>query len=118
MSVDDDAIELDAIELDADDLEEVDDDGSGGTSKIQTFARGGEHQDLEMKRPVNTTGTGATRCKTFHSKLRVDALEFLDDQVNKWLDDHPDYEVKFVTTSMGILTGKTKEEALFMNVWV
>lgn len=117
MSVEEDPIELDdAIELDADDLEEV--DGDPGPSKIQTFARGGEHQDMEMKRAVNADGTGATRCKTFHSKLRVDALEFLDDQVNQWLDDHPEYEVKFVTTTIGVLTGKAKEEALFMNVWV
>ncbi len=117
MSVEEDPIELDdAIDLDADDLEEV--DSEGGSSKIQTFARGGEHQDMEMKRAVNSDGTGATRCKTFHSKLRVDALEFLDDQVNQWLDAHPEYEVKFVTTTIGVLTGKMKEEALFMNVWV
>jgi len=105
--------ELDAIPLDAVDLDE-----NESESKIRTFGGGGEKVAQKWKRAPNTTGTGATHVKTFYAKLRVDALEFLDDQVNAWLDENPEFEVKFVTTTVGELAGKTKEAALFLNVWV
>jgi hypothetical protein len=34
-------------------------------------------------------------------KLTGESLEFLDKQINDWLDAHPQFEVKFVTTSVG-----------------
>ena len=89
-----------------------------GSTKITQF--GGqrlvhaEHWD----RTPNVTGTGAIHVKTFVSKLRLDAVEHLDSQVNEWLDAHPEYEVKFVTTCVGSLVGKNTEEAMFMSVWV
>lgn len=114
----DDPIPLDDDADDALELLDTGDEGDAGSSKIQSFARKAAVAAHDWKRGVNTTGTGATRMKTFHAKLRVDALEFLDEQVNAWLDEHPEYEVKLVTTTIGVLTGKMKEEALFMNVWV
>lgn len=75
-------------------------------------------QTKTWKRQPNADGTGATHVRTFVSKMRLDAIEHLDEQINDWLDEHPELEVKFVTTSHGILTGKTKEEALFVSVWV
>lgn len=88
--------------------------------KIRTFeqrlGRGG-HETM-WKRQPNVTGTGAIHVKSFHCKLTGDSLEFLDSQVNEWLDEHPEYEVKMVTTSIGEWTGKLKEPALIINVWV
>jgi len=69
-------------------------------------------------RTPNTTGTGAIHVKTFHSKLTDDALVYMDQCVNEWLDGHPQYEVKFVNTSVGVLTGKTKEPHLICQLWV
>jgi hypothetical protein len=71
-----------------------------------------------ITRRLNITGKGATRCKTFIAKLRPDAIDNLDRQVNAWLEAHPDYEVKLVTTAIGELMAKTKEPALFMTVFV
>ena len=100
------------------------DDSSVGTdpnqaSKIQVFGQAlrKPHTD-NWNRTPNTTGQGAIHCKTFVAKLRLDAIDNLDEQVNEWLDNHPEYEVKFVTTSVGKLVGKISEDALFMNVWV
>jgi len=45
-------------------------------------------------------------------------LKYLDEQINEWLDGHPEYEVKTVTTSIGLWTGKLKEPNLIVNVWV
>lgn len=112
--IDDDELEpLDVGDLSAGDMEA----GEMSSSKIHAFGVRKAH-DEHWNRTPNTTGSGAIHCKTFVTKLRLDAIEHMDQQVNEWLDAHPEYEVKFVTTSIGTLFGKNKEEALFMNVWV
>ncbi|MEX0655162.1 MAG: hypothetical protein WDZ31_02260 [Phycisphaeraceae bacterium] len=90
---------------------------AGSSRRIQTFGDRVPHED-NWKREPNVTGKGAIHVKTFVTKLRLDAIEHLDEQINHWLDDHPEYEVKFVTTTVGKLVGKITEEALFVNVWV
>lgn len=88
--------------------------------KIRAFDQkmgGGNHQD-NWNRTPNVTGTGAIHVKSFHCKLSGDSLEFLDMQINEWLDAHPQYEVKQVTTTVGEWIGKTRELALIVNVWV
>lgn len=102
---------------------DIDDEGLGGDpnqqSKIMIFgeAERKAHAD-HWNRTPNTTGAGAIHVKTFVAKLRLDAIDNLDEQVNNWLDLHPEYEVKFVSTSIGKLVGKISEDAIFMNVWV
>lgn len=89
--------------------------------KIQAFqqALGAKRHEDQWKRSPNSTGTGAIHCKSFHCKLSEDALAFLDEQVNQWLDAHPQYEVKMVGTSVGDFAGKLgKEPHLIMQVWV
>ena len=75
-------------------------------------------EDSKYQRKPHATGTGGIRAKTFVAKLRLDAIEHLDHQINDWLDAHPTYEVKSVTTVVGELTGKIKEPALFMTVFI
>jgi hypothetical protein len=92
---------------------------AGGGSKIRTFEQKlGARHDENWNRTPNTTGTGAIHVKSFHCKLTGDSLSFLDEQINEWLDAHPEYEVKLVTTSVGEWTGKLKEPNLIVNVWV
>lgn len=91
-----------------------------GSPKIRALDQklaGARHEDNWVRSP-NVTGTGAIHVKSFHCKLTGDALENLDRQVNEWLDAHPQYEVKFVTTTVGEWTGKLKEPNLIMQVWV
>ena len=83
----------------------------------QKLAGTGKHED-NWKRSPNVTGTGAIHCKSFHCKLTGDSLENLDRQINEWLDAHPQYEVKFVTTSVGEWLGKLKEPNLIVQIWV
>jgi hypothetical protein len=88
--------------------------------KIRAFEQklgGGGHEENWSRKP-NATGTGAIHVKSFHCKLTGDSLEFLDMQINEWLDSHPEYEVKMVTTSVGEWTAKSREPALIVNVWV
>ena len=98
-------------------IELEDGDSDGPVQEIRTFGKETRHEDNWSRTP-NTTGSGAIHVRTFVTKLRLDAVEHLDQQINEWLDDHPQYEVKFVTSAVGELMGKTKEPALFMSVWV
>ncbi|MBT8484253.1 MAG: hypothetical protein HKO59_14140 [Phycisphaerales bacterium] len=90
---------------------------SVGGNKITAFGEQKRHEE-EWDRTPNTTGTGAIHVKTFHSKLTDDAVRYMDQTINEWLDAHPQYEVKFVTSCVGTLTGKLKEPHLICQVWV
>jgi hypothetical protein len=91
------------------------DEAGQKSSKIRTFEK--KRDVKEWRREPLTPGTGATHVRTFHSKLTEDALRYLDDVVNEWLDESG-YEVKFVNTTIGQFTGKTKEPHLICSVWV
>jgi hypothetical protein len=78
----------------------------------------GTGRDESWKRSPNVTGTGAVHCKSFHCKLTGDSLENLDRQINEWLDAHPQYEVKFVTTCVGEWLGKLREPNLVVQLWL
>jgi hypothetical protein len=91
--------------------------GPVAANKITAFGKERRHEE-EWARVPNTTGTGAIHVRTFHAKLTDDALTFMDRAINEWLDAHPQYEVKFVTSTVGVLTGKMKEPHLICQVWV
>jgi hypothetical protein len=113
----DDGIDHELDPIDVGDLSTGDMDPAEMGKNIKAFGVRKAHED-HWNRTPNVTGTGAIHVKTFVTKLRLDAIDHLDTQVNEWLDAHPEYEVKFVTTTIGTLFGKNKEEALFMNIWV
>lgn len=85
--------------------------------KITSFGKERRHEESWSRTP-NTTGAGAIHVKTFHCKLTEDALLYMDQLINEWLDAHPQYEVKFVSSTIGTFTGKLKEPALICQVWV
>lgn len=110
----DDSDELTPIEIAE---SEAPNDVGARSKHIHALGERKPHED-SWQRKTNVTGQGAIHVKTFIAKLRYDAMEHLDEQINHWLDAHPEYEVKFVTTTVGTLRGKLLEEALFVNVWV
>ncbi|MHC4216954.1 MAG: hypothetical protein ACYSU7_00725 [Planctomycetota bacterium] len=87
------------------------------TKKITAFGKEARHEEKWARTP-NLTGQGAIHVRTFHSKITEDALTYMDQTINEWLDAHPQYEVKFVNSTVGILSGKLKEPALLCQVWV
>jgi hypothetical protein len=87
-------------------------------SKIRAFTVAGAHvTSHQFKRQPNLTGHGVTRVRTFHGRLSDEGMAFMDDKINEWIDDHPDVEVKFVTTCIGVFEGKIRDQALVVNVW-
>ena len=84
--------------------------------KIRSIGEKDRRHEDSWTRTPNTTGMGAIHVRTFHAKLTDDALVYLDQHINEWLDAHPQYEVKFVTSCVGTLTGKLKEPHLVCQV--
>lgn len=89
-------------------------------SKIRAFAQSMAvtHATDGWNRQPFQPKTGAMHVKSFHCKLTGESLEFLDKQINDWLDAHPDYEVKMVTGTVGDWTGKLREPNLILQLWV
>ncbi len=83
------------------------------------FQRRMESSDrvANWRRQPTLTGKGATRVRTFHARMTPEALEFLDQQVNEWLEEHPECEVKHVTTAVGEWS-KGHETHLICQIWV
>lgn len=77
----------------------------------------GKVEDGWARQP-SASGAGACHMKSFHCKLGGDSLEYLDKQINEWLDAHPNFEVKLVTTTVGEWQGKLREPNLIVQVWV
>ena len=87
--------------------------------KIQAIGSAGvtrEQREKEFQRTPNLTGTGAVRCRVFHSKITVAAMDHLAETINDWLDSE-DVEVKHVTQVVGVLEGKTPEPNVILTVW-
>jgi hypothetical protein len=97
----------------------VDHAESGDTaSGVKAFgaAAGRAHRERQFQRPLNKTGTGATRCRVFHSKISEASLEYMQGQINEWLDAG-EIEVKQVGHLVGTLEGKTPTPNIFVFVW-
>ncbi len=118
-----DPIDLDPIPLDdGDDLEpislvEPSDGETSAVSKIRAFGVAPAQAERTWKRATHVHGTGAVRVRTFHGKLSEQGMDFMDNQINEWLDANPDIEIKFVTSAIGQFEGKIREPALVLNIW-
>ena len=70
-----------------------------------------------FKRHPNHEGNGAIRCRVFHAKLNDGALHFMEEQINQWIDQSPDVEIKHVNTQVGIFEAKTSEPHLIITLF-
>ena len=91
-------------------------DFSAGGVKTFGVTGGAGTEKREYKRPLNTDGSGATRCRMFHSKIAVASLEFMENQINEWLDSDR-IEIKHVGHVIGTMEGKRPEPNLLVMVW-
>jgi len=93
------------------------DPASGHDSMAGVGAIGTGLNEIAHKRPLNQTGVGATRVRTFHAKLSDGAIRHMDYQVNLWLEQNPEIEIKFANTTVGVWEGKHAEPALILSVF-
>ncbi len=80
---------------------------TGGVTPVQhKFKRHLQHQDKS-----------AIRCRIFHAKLNEGALQFMQDQINEWIDQSPEVDVKNVSTNVGVMEGKTTQPHLIITIF-
>jgi hypothetical protein len=94
------------------------DEGAASTSvRAIGAARGGATASKStFKRALNVTGHGATRCRVFRSRIAAAALDFMEGQINQWLDSDK-IEIKHVGHVIGTMEGKTPEPNVIVMVW-
>jgi hypothetical protein len=115
---DDEALSLEAAEEEEEPLTLVDMDGETHTG-VRAFgaaATGSAAKHQEFRRTPNADGTGAIRCKLFHSKVADSSLIHMQDAINEWADKEG-IEIKHVGHMVGTMTGKKAEENVIIMVW-
>jgi len=69
---------------------------------------------------VETTKVSTNRItgvKTFFTKLHPGALDFLDEQITKWLKENPGVTIKRTNTVTGDIQAKKTEPNIIITVW-
>jgi hypothetical protein len=72
-----------------------------------------------IKKPAEkiTSAERITGVKTFFTKLHSGAMEFLDEQITKWLKDNPAINIKRTNTATGEVQGKKTEPNIIITIW-
>ena len=91
--------------------------GITGTSQIKAFGKDNLRKEHKWNRQISKSGAGACRMKLFHSRLSPNAMEYMEDSINEWLDENPDVEVKFSESTVGVVEGKKSESHILITVW-
>lgn len=71
------------------------------------------------KKPTKkvTSGERITGVKTFFTKLHPGAINFLDEQIAKWLSENPEVVIKRTNTIQGDIQAKKTEPNIIITVW-
>jgi hypothetical protein len=85
-----------------------------GFSGGEMLAHSAEHA---FKRPLLHGTRVATRCRTFHCKLTDASFANLNEQINEWVDEHEDIEIKFALSNIGVVEGKHADPHLIVTVF-
>jgi len=107
----------------------LDDAGAGGTGVLHSpLDLGGsspvEVPKIEVPKPVAkkpaekvVSADRIAGVKTFFTKLHPGAINFLDEQITKWLQENPDVVVKRTNIVTGPLQAKKTEPNIIITVW-
>ena len=89
----------------------------GGTSPVQI-------PKVEMPKPAAKKPTEKIAStdriagvKTFFTKLHPGALNFLDEQITRWLTENPGIRIKRTNVALGDIQGKKSEPNIIISVW-
>ena len=82
-----------------------------------TLGEGGSWSDQRFKRPLDPQNGGASRCRTFHSKLNEGSIDFMTKLINDWLDGNEQIVIKFSTSCIGVFEGKHAEPNLIVTLF-
>ncbi len=110
---------LEPISFDNDDIggSRVDMSQSRITTTEDTLGKAGAWDEGGFTRSLDPRSMGATRCRSFHAKLSDNALIFMNNQINDWLDQNDEIVLKFATSTIGQFEGKHTEPNLITTVF-
>ena len=89
----------------------------GGTSPVQIPKI--ETPKPTAKKPTEKTASTEriTGVKTFLTKLHPGALNFLDEQITRWLTENPDVQIKRTNVVTGLVQAKKTDPNIIITVW-
>ena len=89
----------------------------GGTSPVQIPKV--QAPKPVVKKPVVKTASmdRITGVKTFFTKLHPGAMNFLDEQISRWLADNPGIRIKHTNVTTGEVQAKKTEPNIVITVW-
>jgi hypothetical protein len=58
-----------------------------------------------------------TGLKTFFTKLHPGAMDFLDEQITKWLKENPGVTIRRTNTVTGQVQAKKTEPNIIISIW-
>lgn len=64
-----------------------------------------------------TSSARITGVKTFFTKLHPGAINFLDEQITKWLAENPEVAIKRTNIITGEIQGKKTDPNIIITVW-
>lgn len=96
----------------------IEDFDDSGPSKVKAREAGSplDADMIEFKRKPNVNGTGAIRCRMFHSRMALAPLGHMQSNINEWIDNN-EIEIKHVGHVIGLMEGKSPEPNIFVMVW-
>ena len=91
----------------------------GGTAPVQI-----PKVEMPKPKPVAKKPTVKTASsdriegvRTFFTKLHPGAMNFLDEQITRWLNENPDVKIKRTNVTTGQVQAKKTEPNIIINVW-
>ena len=101
--------------------------GGGGISHAPLDLGGSspvEMPKIEVPKPAAqkpaekvTSSDRITGVKTFFTKLHPGAINFLDEQITKWLTENPEVAIKRTNIITGEIQGKKTDPNIIITVW-
>ena len=91
----------------------------GGRAEVPTAGAVGQPVKPVAKEPTEriVSSDRIMGIKTFFTKLHPGAIEFLDEQITRWLNDNPGIVIKRTNTVTGMIQGKKTEPNIVITVW-
>jgi len=93
--------------------------GGGGTTGAPKIETPTQPAEMAVKKPAEkmVSAERITGVKTFFTKLHPGAIDFLDEQITKWLKDNPGIIIKRTNTVTGEIQGKKTEPNIVVTIW-
>jgi len=90
--------------------------GPGGAPKVKAAPQLARPVEKKPEEKIVSTDQ-ITGIRTFFTKLHPGALEFLDEQIGKWLKKNPGVTIKRTNVTTGNVQAKKTEPNIIITVW-